>query len=217
MSEPNNLNYGENNNFVSNNNQQELQNANFSLLPNSEQYTVTPYNEEPQMQQGQYYTPPQINNVYNQQITPQTNNNIYLNNTPSNNLVLNNQNLSQRRKTSQIILIILLYLSSIYNIIDSLARRVNSLILINLIISILQIILASVILFYTIKNKSSRSICTSIISIFIWILDGVYFILKIIIGLSDTIINFALIILIISFDIFIFIFNTNCNYFKCFD
>lgn len=181
---------------------------------------MNPDNKEPQMQQGQLYSPPQINNVNNQQITPQNNNNINSNNTPLNNLELNNQNLSKKRKKTQIILIILLYLSSIIIIFNILRdyRGIDLIILIRLIISILEIILASLILFYTIKNKSSRSICTSIIPIIICILDAGYFILYFLSRYTGLIFfNLVRSIIIISYDILIFIFNSSCNYGKCFD
>ena len=144
----------------------------------------------------------------------------YYLNIPLNNLKLNNQNLSQKRKISQIILIILLYLSGLYFIIILFYtgfKYINLLILIISINSILQIILASVILFYTIKNKSSRSICTSIISIIICILDGVYHILLFLGVIGGILTNLVFAILVISYDIFIFIFNSSCNCGKCLD
>ena len=73
MLEQNNINSEENNNFDSNNNQQDSQKKYLFFLPNSEQYTENPDNKEPQMQQGQIYTPPQINNVNYQQTNPQNN------------------------------------------------------------------------------------------------------------------------------------------------
>ena len=117
-------------------------------------------NFEPLFPTDQLYVAPQINNANYYQINTQNNNLKSLNNTHFINARLNNGTISHKRKKLQILLIYLLYIMGtigaflLYYFIRILRifRKTNSL-LITLIISMLNIILASTMVYYTKKNK----------------------------------------------------------------
>ena len=201
------------------------------------QPTQNQSNIEPLLPTDQLYVTPQINNDY--QINTQNNNLKSLNNTHFINARLNNGTISHKRKKLQILLIYLLYIMGtigaflLYYFIRILRifRKTNSL-LITLIISMLNIILASTMFYYTKKKQSSRTNPTSLFSFILCFISGINLIL-VITTIYDlisevyffyTFIDIFFFILVIYIDIlififyfFVFLFNLKSKCFKCCD
>ncbi len=218
MEEQNDLNNG--NPQPYNNKQQ----SKYQHLFLSEQLIQNQSNVEPLMQPSQLYCTPQINYDNNYQTKPQ-NNNI---------TSLNNETISRKRKIIQKLLGIILYLlilfcfidlKLLFSLIDSISFNNNNnntnliifliLSLLVFIFAILDVINALLIAHYTGQNKSSRTISTFIISIFLCIIDGLRHILYFSLENYDDEQN-----IILVFDIFDFSLNVGILLFnlksKCF-
>ena len=202
-----------NDNTLPYNDQQQTQYQHLSLFPPSDQPFQNQYNTQPQMQPGQIYTPSQINNTNYYQAYPQINNMTYSNNTPLINTELNNQYLSPKRRVLQLIFSITLYVSGIITLLKIFNTEYSVTILIDLVFSILVIILASIMIYYTIKNKSSRNVCISIISLIICILS----LLICIISLNHNSYFPFYDIIFCCFYIIVFISNLKTKSCTCFD
>ena len=133
------------------------------------QPTQNQSNIEPLLPTDQLNVTPQINNDNYYQINTQNNNLKSLNNSHFINARLNNGTMSHKRKKLQILLIYLLYIMGIMEFLLYFLRNISSFgksysFLIALIISMLNIILASTIVFNTKKKQKSRTITTTIFS-----------------------------------------------------
>ena len=129
---------------------------------------------------------------------------------------LNNQDLSYKRKVLQIIFSIILYILGLYyllNFFNSYYRySISTLTIINFVLTALEIILSSIMIYFTVKNRSSRNVCTWIISLLICIIISILILFSILIGSF----NFIYIIYS-SFFIIVFIFNLKTKNCSCFD
>jgi len=193
-------------------------------------------NIEPLLPPDQLYVTPQINNANYFQTNLQNNNLKSLNDSHFINARLNNGNLSHKRKKLQIILIYILYLMGIicaflFIYFLFLKRKLKNSFLIILIVSVLNIILASTMVYYTKKKQSSRTIPTSIFSFIVFLIIGIY----VTIIIRDSAFHISVLykffggvgvfeifviyngILIISFYFFVFFFNLKTKCFKCCD
>ena len=180
----------------------------------------------------QLYVTPQINNSNYYQTNPQNNNLKSLNNSHFINAGLNNGTISHKRKKLQIILICLLYIMGIIGILlyiynlflkkIKILKKLNVNFLIILITSILNIILASIMVYYTKKKQSSRTILTSIFSCILVLISEICLIF-VICNLDELNSNFQIFIaifiaiFIFSFYFLVFLFNLKTKYFKSCD
>ena len=126
---------------------------------------------------------------------------------------LNNQDLSYKRKVLQIIFSIILYILGLYDLLNFFnSYYIGILAIFNLVLIVLEIILASIMIYFTVKNRSSRNVCTWIISLLICIIISILILFSILIGSF----NFIYIIYS-SFFIIVFIFNLKTKNCSCFD
>ena len=197
----------------------------------SEQLTHNQSNIGPQMPPSQINGTSQINYDNNYQTNPQ-NNNI---------TSLNNETISRKRKIIQIVLVIILFLlellffielfvlfpiKNVIFFINNFEIRKSIIYLIALLVLIFGIlveILASLIIYYTFKKKSSRTIYSFIISIFLCIIVGLRHILFFYLKKNyyelnierDIIIVFTILDFSLNFGILLFNLKSKC--FKCCD
>ena len=127
---------------------------------------------------------------------------------------LNNQDLSYKRKVLQIIFSIILYILGLYDLLNFFnSYYISTFTIINLVLTVLEIILASTMIYFTVKNRSSRNVCTWIISLLICIIISILILFSLAIGIF----NFIYYILYSSFSIILFMFNIKTKVYSCFD
>ena len=148
---------------------------------------------------------------------------------PFSNEQLNNQFLSSKRKKSQKIFTTILYIIGLllllfdifilFAFFDFIIKNLYDFIFFFslLIVSILDIILASINLYYTKKYQNSRNICASIISGFIFFILVIYFYLYFYFTNIILIILNVIIFLNFIFSIILFFFNSKSKCCKCFN